>query len=326
MRPMQALYSTLAAGAILAAAGTASAADTIRFGYPVQVHGANSMIMADHAKKFDLEVKLTGMRRYADLQLALTNNDLDMVVFGYVQAGLMEEKDFTNYKVVAGSFVRAQGLTLANGVKATKWKDLEGLTLGTAPNSYAELLFKTTAKLNGADLSKIKLVSFAAGGPPMITALKDRAIDGFVSWEPNGAEAKVSGAGYYPSLDVADNPTRAVNGLVAVRADFAAAHPEIVVKALKAHVAATDELNKNREKYVEVAKNGTGAREEVLREAIPRGELDYRLHQKEAEALYDMVREAGMIKKDIKAGVINRFDYSFLEKATGKSRKELGAK
>ena len=202
----------LAVGIITTAAmawmSHANAAEKLRFAYLVQVHQAHMMVLDEYARRHGIELEVVPMRRYADTQLALMTNQLDAAVMGYINVGLMEEKSFRDYRVIAGSFTGGFGITLANGVEAGKWSDLEGLKLGSAPNSLAELVFKSTASLGGADLAKIQLVSFTAGGPPMLAALKSREIDGFILWEPNNAEAALGKYGYYSSLDITA-PTRA---------------------------------------------------------------------------------------------------------------------
>jgi ABC-type nitrate/sulfonate/bicarbonate transport system substrate-binding protein len=310
--------------AMLAMATHAGAAEKVRFAYAIQVHQANMMILGDYARKHGVELEVVPMRRYADLQLALMTNQVDVAVMGYINAGLMEEKNFRDYRVIAGVFTGGQNLTLAKDVKATTWKDLEGRKLGTAPNSYAELIFKASAKLGGADLAKIPTVSFTAGGPPLLSALKNREIDGFVSWEPNNAEAAVGGYGYYSSLDIADNPTRGVNGVAVVNSSFLQSKRAAVLGVVRAVVEATDALNANRERYVQVAVQGTGSSPEVVREAIPHGALDYKLYAKEGVALLKLIYEAKITQIDTSPAVDKQFDHSLLMEATGKPKDQLG--
>lgn len=322
---MRKLKLTVMLLGVLGLGAQAQAADKVRLAYAVQVHQANMMIIRDHAKKYNVELEIVPMRRYADLQLALMTNQVDVAVMGYVNIGLMEEKNSKEYRAIAGVFTGGQSLTLAKDLKPKTWKDLEGLTLGTAPNSYAELLFKSSAKLAGADLSKIKTVSFAAGGPPMLSALKNRQIDGFVSWEPNNADAALSGDGYYSTLDIGDNPTKHINGVLTVNSNFLQKNRPAVVGLVKALVDATNELNKNNAKYVEVAVQGTGSSADIVKAAIPRGSLDYKLYQKEAKALLKLIAEAKMTQTDTSGAIDRQFDYSVLTEATGLPKSQLGA-
>ena len=64
------------------------------------------MVLADYAKKYGVDIEPVPMRRYADQQLALMTNQVDVAVMGYVNVGLMEEKGFRDYKVIAGVFDR----------------------------------------------------------------------------------------------------------------------------------------------------------------------------------------------------------------------------
>jgi ABC-type nitrate/sulfonate/bicarbonate transport system substrate-binding protein len=300
------------------------AADAIRLAYTVQVHQASMVVLNEYAKKYGIDLTLVPMRRYADQQLALTTNQVDTAVMGYVNVGLMEEKGFGDYHVISGVFTGGQSLTLATSKKATHWKDLEGLRIGTAPNSYVELLFKASARLGGADLSKIPTVSFTAGGPPLLAALKDHQIDGFASWEPNNASAAVAGDGYYSSLDLSDNPTHNVNGLLAVNSAFLSTHRAAVLGLIHAVIDATNALNNDNRKFLEAAMNGTGSPPDVVKEAIPHGKLDYKLYDKEAKALMGMLYEARLTQIDATAAVDQHFDYSLLQEATGKPKGELG--
>jgi len=302
----------------------AQAADKVRLAYTVQVHQANMMVLADYAKKYGIDVEPVPMRRYADQQLALMTSQVDVAVMGYVNVGLMEEKDFRDYRVISGVFTGGQSLTLGKDIKATNWKDLEGRKIGTAPNSYVELLFKASARLGGADLSKIQTVSFTAGGPPLLAALKEHQIDGFASWEPNNASAAVAGDGYYSSLELSDNPTHNVNGLMAVNSTFLQSHRAAVLGVVRALIDATNALDQDRAKFAEVAMNGTGSPLDVVKEAIPRGKLDYKLYSREAKALMAMLYDAKLTQIDTTAAVDKQFDYSLLEEATGKPKIQLG--
>src|SRR5829696_8327071 len=122
---MRKLMMLTAVAAGLSVVTHADAADKVRFAYAVQVHQANMMILGEFARKHGVELEVLPMRRYADLQLALMTNQVDVAVMGYVNVGLMEEKNFRDFRAIAGVFNGGQSLTLAKGVNATRWKDLE---------------------------------------------------------------------------------------------------------------------------------------------------------------------------------------------------------
>lgn len=313
---MKRIQMAAAALSMLALGVSHAWADTdVRLGYAIQVHQANMMLLEEAAAEMGVEIAMTPLRRYADLQLGLMTGELDMAVVGYPNLGLMEDKGFSDYTAVAGVFNGAQSLTLAPDVTAQDWNDLEGLRIGSAPNSTAELLFKSSMIANGADPDKVEFVSFTAGGPPMLAALKGGDIDGFVSWEPNNADAVVSQAGEYSTLDIAANATKGVNGVLVARNDFLAENEDTVAKVVAALVEVTDRLNADEELYVKTAVEGTGASPEVVRLAIPRGTLSYDLPIEEAKAMLDLIASAGITSKSYADVVDDRFEPKFVEQA-----------
>ena len=84
------------------------------------------------------------MRRFPDLQLALTTHQIDAAVLGYVNMALLEKANIQDYKVVSGVYMAPGSLVLAPDVEAKvkTWKDLEGKSLGTAPNGAIDLVFR----------------------------------------------------------------------------------------------------------------------------------------------------------------------------------------
>jgi len=320
----------LVGAAFLAAVAVAPAVaqDSIKVGYAIQAHQANMMVLPQYAEKVGLKVDLVAMRRFPDLQLALTTHQIDAAVLGYVNIALLEEGGFKNYKVVSGVYVAPGSLVLAPAVEANvkRWKDLEGKTLGTAPNGAIDIVFHALLKEHKVDASKVKMVSFAALGPPALAALTNHDIDGFIAWEPNNAEAIKRNIGVYSKLDVGDNPSKGIQGILVVDGDFAKAHDATVAKLVKALVNSTDDLMAHPDMWADIAVKGTGSPLDVTKMALPHGRLDTKLYQGESEALLDMIYQAGLTKQPTKQAIAEHFDYKYLMQATGKSRTALGGR
>jgi ABC-type nitrate/sulfonate/bicarbonate transport system substrate-binding protein len=301
----------------------AEAQQKVRLGYATQIHNANIMQLADYAKKNGVDVEASVLSHYTNLQLALMTNQMDFVVMGYSNIGLMEDLGFKNYKVLSGVFTGAQSLTLRPDVTINSWKDLEGKKIGSAPNSYADILFKTSARLGGADLSKINMVNFTPG-PAVSATLAAGDIDGFVFWEPFNPSAEVKKIGAYSKLDLGDNPTKHINAALYVNAEYAEKNKATVAAIVKSLVESTDALNADQAKFTAVAEAGTRASREEIAIAIPHGKLDNKLYLNEAKALLRLISEAGITKGYHPEAVDRSFDYSFLMQATKKSRRDLG--
>ena len=304
------------------------AQDTITVGYAIQAHQANMMVLPRFAEKYGLKVDLVAMRRFPDLQLALTTHQVDAAVLGYVNVALMEESNIKNYKVVSGVYVAPGSLVLAPEVedKVKTWKDLEGKSLGTAPNGAVDIVFRALLKQHNVDQSKIKMVSFGALGPPLLTALKDRDINGFIAWEPNNADAVVGKLGVYSHLDIGENPSKGIQGILVVDEAFARNNDGITGNLVRALVDATDHLNNNPQDWADIAFKATGSSLEVLKVALPHGRLDTDLYRNESEALLDMIYKAGLTKRPTVIAVGEHFDYRWLMAATGKPASQLGGR
>jgi len=304
------------------------AQDMIKVGYAIQAHQANMMVLPRFAEKYGLKVDLVAMRRFPDLQLALTTHQVDAAVLGYVNVALMEESNIKNYKVVSGVYVAPGSLVLAPEVedKVKTWKDLEGKSLGTAPNGAVDIVFRALLKQHNVDQSKIKMVSFGALGPPLLTALKDRDINGFIAWEPNNADAVVGKLGVYSHLDIGENPSKGIQGILVVDKAFSDNNDRITGNLVRALVDATDHLNNNPQEWADVAFKATGSSLEVLKVALPRGRLDTNLYRNESEALLDMIYKAGLTKHPTVNAVGEHFDYRWLTAATGKPASQLGGR
>ncbi|HEY7247682.1 MAG TPA: ABC transporter substrate-binding protein [Xanthobacteraceae bacterium] len=304
------------------------AQDTIKVGYAIQAHQANMMVLPRFAEKYGLKVDLVAMRRFPDLQLALTTHQVDAAVLGYVNMALMEERNIKSYKVISGVYVAPGSLVLAPEVedKVKTWKDLEGKSLGTAPNGAVDIVFRALLKQQNVDQSKIKMVSFGALGPPLLTALKDRDIDGFIAWEPNNADAVVGKLGVYSHLDIGANPSKGIQGILVVDETFAGNNDRITGNLVRALVDATDHLNNNPKEWADIAFKATGSSLDVLQVALPHGRLDTSLYRNESEALLDMIYKAGLTKGPTVNAVGEHFEYRWLMAATGKPASQLGGR
>src|SRR5262249_22874869 len=97
-----------------------------------------------------------------------------------------------------------------------------------------------------------------------------------------------------------------------------------VIGVVRAAINATDILNADRNKDMDVAMKGTGSSAAVVKEAIPRGTLDYKLYSKEAKALLTMIHDAKLTELDTSPAVVKRLDYAPRMDATGKPKNQLG--
>lgn len=311
------------------AAAPAGKAVRVRLAELYQIHGAQMFdpLFPERAKKYGLDVEVVPMKRYPEVQTALATGEVEFGAFGFSNVGAMAENNIRNVKLIAGNSTGGQGLVLRKGLndKVKAWKDLEGLRIGVASGGAAFHIFRTLVKAKGVDLDKIQQVNFATMGPEALQALKSGEVDGILSWEPTSARAVVGGFGEYSTLLLEESETGNINGALAVTTDFASKNPEAVVNMLKTLVETTDYLRGNPDEWVKLAAAKTGVEPEVVRESLKHMKIQIEMPAPRVRAFMDAMATFGATKANYRSEVDTYLDYSYLEKATGKSKKELGA-
>ncbi len=277
------------------------------------------------AKKYGINLKVRRMGSYTQMQQTLETAAADLAAVGYVNLVLMAAAGGDpKAQVVSGIFVGGQNVVFRKGVKITKWKDVEGKTIGRIPGSYVEFLFRVAAKHNGVNLSKVKFKDFGFSYATMNLALKTGLVDGLVIWSPGMDMPVVEGHGYFPPISVEDTPVGNVNGLLAMNTAFMKKNPGVANKLVKAFTESTRYYATHPEAMVKGARANTGADLAVLREGMKHAKLENRMFMKNAKILAKLAFEGGIVKKNAADSVGRWINYKLLMKATGKSKKDLG--
>jgi ABC-type nitrate/sulfonate/bicarbonate transport system substrate-binding protein len=301
----------------------------VRLAQIYQIHGAQMFdpFFVEKAEKYGISVEVVPMKRYGDVQLALATGGVEFGVLGFFNIGTMADNNIENIKIIAGSSIGGQGLVCRKQINAkiTNWKDLETLKVGVAPNGSAHNIFRTLIVQNGADLRKVIQVDFPGMGPEAVQSLRTGDIDCLLSWEPTDARAVVDGIAEYSSLKLEESPTGNINGAFAVNTDFASKHPEATLNMVRASVEATTQLNGDHDLWIRLASAKTGVSAAVVKMAIEHLTITYDIPEAKTKAFMDLMAKFGATKKNYRDVVPRYIDYSYLEKATGKTVKQLGA-
>ncbi|MDR7400744.1 MAG: ABC transporter substrate-binding protein [Armatimonadota bacterium] len=313
-------------GLLAVSAAAAPTVPVVRVGTLYQTHSASTFdpFLPDLARRQGVEVQIIPFRRYAEVQIALATGQIDIGAFGYANIPIMAEQGVRNVQIIAGQSRGGQGITLRTGLTVRTWKDLEGLRLGSAPNSTVENMVKVAMRENGADWSKVRWVAFSTMGPEVLQALKTGAIDGFVGWEPVRAAAAVEGFGTYASLRLEDTPLRNVNGLLGANTAFLTRASDAAIRFLRAYVEATETLVRDPEMWTQLAVSKTGATAEVTRVAIQNSELTYLMYRDAARRLAAAMADFGLTRANHADQVDLYINYTYLMRATGKDKAALG--
>jgi ABC-type nitrate/sulfonate/bicarbonate transport system substrate-binding protein len=317
--------TTLAtAGAALGLSTRAAAAPKVKVGWiKNQLHHTTFAYVAKIAEKHGFEVELVDFARYSDIMLALQKKQIDSGGIGYASLPSIIEQNLDNVRVIAGNMVGAVDMIIRTGVKVETWKDYEGKKIAVPSNSLAEHHVRVNATEHGYDINKVEIIKMVPG-PAALIALKQGEIDGISAWEPWIAQAVVQGIGYVPKIRVFDNSIGPINGVVATSREFAERNRDLTVRFLRALLEANAWLTANPEEHARLALASMSIERAVALKAIENFRYDEKIWLKQTRIYARVMYQYGLTKVDTSDRVADAVDWSFLEAATGKPRRDLG--
>jgi ABC-type nitrate/sulfonate/bicarbonate transport system substrate-binding protein len=297
----------------------ASAQQTIAVGYLAQVHDG-PLLAVEKALGGEYRFDYVKFLRYTDAEIALSQGDIQVSSLGYVSAIVAAARsNVPKFKFVVGQSRGAINLVCRDDVKLRDWFELRGHTFGVLTGGPAEIFFNEALAKHGVELGQIKKVNFTVPGPPLLQSLRNKTIDCMAVYEPFAASAVTDGFGYYPPIDLADNPFRGINGGIAVNVDFAKDNKNFVSKLVDAAARAAKTLPKEKDDWIAsvVAKTGFPAKTVAL--GTDHVVLDPELDIPEIAILATAVANLGVIKKSpTPEQFAPYFDASFLNAGTAK--------
>lgn len=316
------LATTLTACTLAGSEQADESKTTITVGFMYDVHAANAWTM-DRCESDSVAIELTAFKQFAEIQRGLEQGQIEAAVMGYQNLGQMLDNGFEEFRAVAGVYRGGEHITVRAGSGIETWADLRGKKIGVPPNSFVEMLLRSSLREAGVDVADVELVPFAGAGPPLQTALRDGAVDAMVAWEPNAATTLVQGFGAAPPFDIQDGALGDATSLLyvakALHDDPAAV--DALVGCLRER---TDALTGDAEAWVTALTEKTGMDQQVARAAVRTGTMDIALPQGAAEKIIAEFAGNGLLS-DTSGRVAEFFDYGPLERVTGSARAELGA-
>jgi ABC-type nitrate/sulfonate/bicarbonate transport system substrate-binding protein len=288
------------------------------------IHHTTFLQFAKLAEKHGFSVELVDFVRYSDVMLALQKKQIEFGGMGYAQLPSIIEQNMDNVSAVAGNMIGALDVIVRTGVKLETWKDYEGKKIAVPANSLAEHHVRVNAVEHGYDINKVEIIKMVPG-PAALIALKQGEIDGISAWEPWIAQAVVQGVGYVPKLRVFDNSIGPINGVFGANKAFAQENRDLIVRVLKALVESNVWLTKNPEEHVKLALTFMPIDKAVALKAIENFTYDEKIYMKQTQVYARVMHQYGLTKIDTSPRVQEAVDYAYLEAATGKNRRDLGA-
>lgn len=296
-------------------AGSASAETVIHVGYLAQVHDGP---LFEVEKKLGRDYKFDYIKflRYTDAEIALSNGEIQVSSLGYVSAITAAARggNTPKFKFVVGQSRGAINLVCRDDVKIANWSELKDHTFGVLTGGPAEIFFNEALAKHGVALDQVKRVNFAVPGPPLLQALRDKTIECVAVYEPFAASAVADGYGYYPAVDLADNPFQGINGGIAVSIEFANNRKDFVSKLVDVAAQAAKTLPNEKDEWISAVVAKTGFPVKTVALSTNHVVLDSRLNIGLVETLAQAVAKLGVIRQPpTSESLAPYFDTSFLD-------------
>ncbi len=154
-------------------------------------------------------------------------------------------------------------------------------------------------------------------------ALRGGEVEVICSVEPFASQIKMSNLGKSFTLPYKQAAGKLTN-LIVTRSDVIKSRPMEVQETVNAVVKLVEKLNSDQGVWVDVINKYTGLEKPIAQAALKNAFPDFKMYRSSTVAIAKMMTELKYIQRDVAADAEKYMDYSFLEKATGKPKAELG--
>lgn len=335
---MKTLFARLAAVvavvASFAAAPSVHAQEpAVKVGYAKCAHCVPMSLLPDFAE--GVKIEAIGFNTGNDVLTALVSKSIDVAQVTYLHYVTGLDKGF-DLVAVSGQISGGSAIVVANDLPLAEndWAALKALIASykaqgkpfrvAASRGNAQDIHMRGALLKqGIDPNRDVTFVNIPNPSDHIQALRRGEVELICTVEPFATQiqqAKAAKLFAYPY----DQAAGKLTNLIVTRSDVVAASPRAVEAVVKAVVKLDDKLDADHVLWQGVITKVTGLDKTVADAAIVNLFPDYRMHRASAAAIADMMRDLKYISTDVTKKVEDRMDYSFLEKATGKPKSELG--
>ncbi len=201
-----------------------------------------------YEKELGVKVNIVNFKSGKDVNTALAAGSIDITELGSAPVALGISNNL-DYKVfwVGDVIGTAESLIVKNGSGINSIADLKGKKVATPFSSTAHYSLLNAIKQAGLSESDVKILDLQ---PNDIYAAWQRGdIDAAYIWYPVQSQLLQDGKRITSSEELASKGVLTAD-LNVVRSDFAAKHPDIVTKYVKAQIKANDVLLNNKDQAV----------------------------------------------------------------------------
>jgi|GEM_PF-301243 len=141
--------------------------------------------------------------------------------------------------------------------------------------------------------------------------------------EPFATQIRLNGVGKHFNFPY-DQAAGKLTNLIVTRSDVIKDNPAAVQQTVNAVVSLVNALNKDKQAWIDSIVKGTGLDPKIASGALSNAYPDYNMYRGATLAIAEMMKDLKYISRDVTPEITKNMNYTFLEKATGKTAKDLG--
>jgi ABC-type nitrate/sulfonate/bicarbonate transport system substrate-binding protein len=141
--------------------------------------------------------------------------------------------------------------------------------------------------------------------------------------EPFASQIRLTGVGKHFNFPYEQAAGRLTN-LIVTRSDVVKEKPEAVRQTVASVVKLVDQLNKDKQGWIDSIVKGTGLDKAVATEALKNAYPDISMQRSSTHAIAEMMLDLKYISRDVSSDIDKNMNYTFLTEVTGKPASALG--
>lgn len=284
----------------------------------------------DQVKAAGIRAELLPFKSSNDVLVALSSGSIDMGTAGYNNVASILVQQQLRARFVAGISANGSVFVARPGKAITGWNDLRGKKIGTVRGSTQYVNLVTGMAAQGMQLERDATFVNIQSFNELNLALQRGDIDAMVTFPPNSGLAVDGGFGeLVPSIQESlYNGSFFVASGVLATDDLATERPGDVQKVIDAFLAQGTKLDADKALWVREFQRyaSVSGEPDLLAKALTDKHVWWypNLDSDQIRKVPATLARLGEIPRDTTEELVQRLDYRFLEKATGRPAAELG--
>jgi sulfonate transport system substrate-binding protein len=284
----------------------------------------------DQLESNGVEAELVPFKSSNDVLIALSSGSIDMGTAGYNNVASILAGQELRARFVSGISANGSVFVARKGSGIEDWPDLAGKRIGSVRGSTQYVNIVTAMAANGLDLNKDSTFVNIQSFNELNLALQRGEIDAMVTFPPNSGLAEDGGFGeVVPRIqaELYDGSFFVASGVLATD-ELIEKRPQDVQKVVDVFIAQGTKFDADKQLWVEEFQKyaASSGKPELLAEALEATHVRWypNLDVAQIKQVPGTLARLGEIPRDTTNELVDRLDFTFLEKATGKSADELG--